>query len=358
MVCGVLTGLVPGLHLNTFIPFLISTSSSAFIVGVVLSHSFFDFLPAMFLGVPEESTGLSILPAHKMILKGQGIKAFKLATIGGIFSTTFALLLLLSIGSLVSQALSTIFIQAMLLLALLLTARLSPSMFFLSCAFGFVLFNSSMPSNNLFLPLFSGLFGLSSILFSFLHKVQIPKQNTTCTVTTPLLPCILGAFSGLFSGLLPGITCSVAASISQAFHRLGKEEFLVLIGGANTVYSFTAILAVFLINKPRSGAGILVQGFSDTNFLQVISFCLICVGVLGFFCLVFAGVFINVFNKVKYVNLFSFILIILISALLGFQSLLVLLCSTSLGLLCLCAKKPRRVLTATILFPAFLFYFV
>jgi len=75
VVCGAITGIIPGLHVNTvgaFIfassPFLLNSFSpeylGVFLISMSISHSMIDFIPSMFLGVPEEGTVLSILPGH------------------------------------------------------------------------------------------------------------------------------------------------------------------------------------------------------------------------------------------------------------------------------------------------------
>jgi putative membrane protein len=57
-----------------------------------ITHTFIDFIPSIFLGAPDEDTGLSTLPGHEFLLKGQGYYAVKLTVIGSaiaIISLTF-----------------------------------------------------------------------------------------------------------------------------------------------------------------------------------------------------------------------------------------------------------------------------
>ncbi len=115
---GILTGLIPGLHVNT-IAYLILASQSAIIsmamwafgwaspnsgqvliivcclvIGNVITHTFLDFIPSVFLGAPEGETALSLLPGHRMMLAGRGYEAVKCSVIGSFGAVLGALALL------------------------------------------------------------------------------------------------------------------------------------------------------------------------------------------------------------------------------------------------------------------------
>lgn len=57
IICGAVTGILPSLHINT-VAFLLANahlemsfiSFSSFIVGLSVSHNFFDFVPAIIFG--------------------------------------------------------------------------------------------------------------------------------------------------------------------------------------------------------------------------------------------------------------------------------------------------------------------
>lgn len=109
---GCVTGLVPGLHVNTiallflsvtssFFPFLSSFGSnpylilSSLIVAASLSHTFLNIIPSTFIGAPEEDTALVLLPAHAMLLEGNGYKAISLSAIGSLGAVLFSFLILI-----------------------------------------------------------------------------------------------------------------------------------------------------------------------------------------------------------------------------------------------------------------------
>ena len=72
VLCGVVTGLIPGIHVNTagaFVfsasPFLLYSYSpevlAVFLLSMSISHALLEFIPSMFLGVPEEECVTNLL---------------------------------------------------------------------------------------------------------------------------------------------------------------------------------------------------------------------------------------------------------------------------------------------------------
>src|SRR3989449_8190332 len=114
---GVRTGLAPGLHVNNVALLLLASRGafeglvlavfpsagleeliailSSFVMGTVIGHSFLDFVPSVYLGVPEEKTALSVLPGHRLLLLGEGHIAVRLAAKGAIAGVVASVLLLL-----------------------------------------------------------------------------------------------------------------------------------------------------------------------------------------------------------------------------------------------------------------------
>ena len=103
---GAVTGLTPGLHVNTVcliglgvypVMGLDAVGFGVFMVGVSLTHTFLDFIPGIFLGVPDEGTALSILPAHRLVLAGKSLEAVRLTCYGCLIGLAFGLLLLVPV---------------------------------------------------------------------------------------------------------------------------------------------------------------------------------------------------------------------------------------------------------------------
>lgn len=112
---GSLTGLVPGIHVNTLALLLVSVSSLvlpplsglataaggdagdaplllvSIIVSAAVAHSFLDVLPSIFLGAAEEDTALSTLPGHRLLLEGKGHEAAGCSAYGALVGGTAAI---------------------------------------------------------------------------------------------------------------------------------------------------------------------------------------------------------------------------------------------------------------------------
>lgn len=119
VIAGIATGLIPGLHVNnvalasialqgsliSLAMFLFGWANpsleemllivSTLIIGNVVTHTFLDFIPSVFLGAPEGDTALSVLPGHRMLLKGLGYEAVKLSAFGSLMSVFLALCMII-----------------------------------------------------------------------------------------------------------------------------------------------------------------------------------------------------------------------------------------------------------------------
>ncbi len=121
---GVLTGLIPGLHVNNVAIILLSISPlaaeglmdlfgldqytvllmvSAAIVATSMAHTFLDFIPSTFLGAPEPETALSVLPAHGMLMEGNGFRAVFLSAVGSFGAVIVGCLLLIPYRLMVNE---------------------------------------------------------------------------------------------------------------------------------------------------------------------------------------------------------------------------------------------------------------
>ncbi|MFW5914502.1 MAG: tripartite tricarboxylate transporter permease, partial [Thermoplasmatota archaeon] len=109
--------LVPGIHVNTMALILVAVQptlspylqevcaacglpgecapflSASVVVSAAVVHSFMDFVPSVFLGAPDESQVLSVLPGHRMLLDGRGLDAVRAAARGSLIGSCTAILL-------------------------------------------------------------------------------------------------------------------------------------------------------------------------------------------------------------------------------------------------------------------------
>jgi TctA family transporter len=127
---GTLTGLAPGVHINTVALVLVSTSPIlipimegcsrqvgapegsgplimvSVIVSAAVAHSFLDVLPSIFLGATEEDTVLHILPGHRLLLEGRGIDAVACSAYGSLVGAAVAVTMCLPLALVLGPPLS------------------------------------------------------------------------------------------------------------------------------------------------------------------------------------------------------------------------------------------------------------
>ncbi|MFQ5837539.1 MAG: tripartite tricarboxylate transporter permease [Thermoplasmata archaeon] len=126
------------------------------------------------------------------------------------------------------------------------------------------------PNAVAFLPLFTGLFGIPTLLLSLLHTPRIPSQELHPETTDLDLPSkaratLGGSLAGAVVAWIPGITAATATVLSQLFsgrHRgkeRGDEEFILSISCVNTSTAIFTILALFVLLRARSGGMVAVQ---------------------------------------------------------------------------------------------------
>lgn len=188
LVCGIVTGLLPGLHVNLLAQIVVSLCFSfsfsfssqiplVFLVALALSNSFFSFLPPLFIGTAQSDTALVLLPAQQMMQEGLFQDAVFLSALGSVLGLVFALLctplLLLFLESAYSFfKVILVFVLFAVVIFLILSEKGWNEKFWafllvlLVCSLGLLVLDSPLFANPLLL-LFSGLFGVSSLLYSF-----------------------------------------------------------------------------------------------------------------------------------------------------------------------------------------------
>ena len=95
---GTLTGLAPGLHVNSIAVIALAFgwndfNVAAMVCAMAIVHTFVDFLPSIFLGAPDSDSFQAVLPGHRMLLEGKGFEAVSLTVAGGLFGGMIAIAL-------------------------------------------------------------------------------------------------------------------------------------------------------------------------------------------------------------------------------------------------------------------------
>jgi len=382
---GIFTGLIPGIHINLisllllslaniFLKFVSPINLGIFIIGMAITHTFLDSIPSIYLGAPDEAQALSVLPGHRMLLKGEGHNAIKLTIIGSFFSLVLCICLIPLLAKLVSfvypilkNIIGYLLVGIMAFMILKEKKKLkSFFIFILAGTLGLVVLSTPNIENPLF-PLLSGLFGFSILLISLKDKTHIPKQiNKRLKIKKgEIRNAVIGATSvGFIASFLPGFGSSQAAIVAtQFFKKISEKGFLILVGGINTVNMTLSLVTLYSINKARNGAVIVLSKLigeltRDTLMLYVIA-ALITGAIAVFLALRISKIFSEVIVKINYkyliIGILSFISV-LTFYFSGLVGLLILITSTSIGLIASFLGVGKNHLMGCLIIPVILYF--
>ena len=306
---GIISGLTPGLHLNNFAAMLLAVSPqlmgygltpfhmSAIILAASISQTFFDAIPAIFLGAPDSEVALTVLPGQRLMLEGRGIEAVRLSALGSSGAVLFALVMIIPLSWAASNyyAYLTKYMGVLLLAIALMMIKsemgpqiegqgslvhykykaLAGMLFLTSGLLGTFAFQREGLIESplglqaeVLLPLLSGIFGASGLLYSLSTGTDIPEQKESRIKLKPG-PMAMALFSGSLGGSvvawIPGVSPSVAAITARLGAMPGPEEFLVSIAGVNTANALFSLVALYVIGRPRSGAAAAIQELMDLD---------------------------------------------------------------------------------------------
>ncbi len=383
---GTFTGLMPGIHINLIAVLLLSFSGFllnhfsvvsivSFIIAMAITHTFLDFIPSIFLGAPNPDTALSVLPGHRLLLKGRGYAAVRLTTLGcyiGLISLIFIMpLLLLNFQRFYDYAKAwmplLLFYSVLFIVIKEKKSRFwAVFLFLLSGVLGIVVFN--LPVKEPLLPLLTGLFGTSMLIESIKEKSILPEQKITKTTIQrkrifSILPA--GIVSSLLCSFLPGLGSSQAAVIGGSFmKRISNKGFLVLLGLINILVAFMNFIAIYAIGKPRSGVAVVAARLiGEMTLKQLILFLIVAViagGISVFISLFAARIFARNLKRMDYSRISALIILLLcvISFLFsGLLGLLILITATSIGIVAIKKGVMKTNLMGCIILPV-IFYFL
>jgi putative membrane protein len=362
---GIFTGLVPGIHINLVALIVLSLSSfllritnpivvAVFIISMAITHTFLDFIPSIFLGVPDADTALSILPGHRMLLEGKAFEAVKLTTIGSLLSviaSIAAIPLLIIIIPILHNSIGKYIGWILLLVVCFMVLkekdwnkRFWASFIVLSSgALGYIVLNAPIINDPLF-PLLSGLFGTSMLINSVSEKTNLPKQRITEEIEIgkkDLAKSIsAGVFSGGLTSFFPGLGAAQASIIgSLLVGNLGVCCFLILVGAINTVNMLLSLVTLYTLGKARNGAVLavlqIVESISLGELVLILAAVLLAAGIATHLAMNIVRVFSRIVEKINYQILcisIIILIVVLVFVFSGFIGLLVLLISTALGL--------------------------
>ena len=374
---GTTTGMIPGIHVNTAgaiifasSTFLLSFLSPEFLcvmmVAMSIAHALIEFVPSMLLGVPEEGTATSILPGHRMVLQGRAKEVIRIVCVGG-FGAILVTILMLPIFSILLPMLHDIskpFTWMILLFAsIYLTYSLTSNhrdflwsllLFALSGILGWTIFQTPISSGVTLMCIFSGLFGISTILFSLNDNSTLPHQNSFYDLSIDFdkfKSIFAGGITGAILGFLPGFGPAQGTVIAQAASGTSDSDddtvnFLLATSGLNISDCLFSLMAIYIIGNPRSGIAVymsyLISKMSLNHLIIYIFASLLAVSVSLVLALRLGDSFSKLMGGVDYKKLsisvillqivILFIFIFYYGAPVGYM-ILALITSTAMGML-------------------------
>jgi len=386
---GTITGLTPGIHVNLVSALIVALSATFLlyvdplflivtIISLALTHTFLDALPSIFLGAPDESQALGVLPGHRMLIKGKGYDAVKLTLIGSLFSLILSVIVFpfaLIIIPFIYEPFTPFIGWTLVVIVIYMMATENTwrkrywafNIFMLSGFLGLLTLNLHMLDQPLF-PLLSGLFGVSTLLLSLKDSQKIPKQKFSSDTPVESRICAkatAGAVvSGGLAGLLPGLGSSQAAVLAMnVLGKLGNEGFLLLVGGINTVNFVFSLATFYTIEKARNGAIAGVMEFiSEITLAQLALFvavCLIAGGIATILGLFLARKFARWMTRIPYRGLCIGIVVFIVGLTFLFDGvfgLAVLMTSTAVGILPAIFSIKRSLAMGCLLLPVIVYF--
>ena len=389
IVIGLFAGLMPGMHVNTLIPIMLSVAGflnlqphhlAVLIVATAMSEIFFNFIPAIFLGAPEEGTALSVLPGHRLLLEGRGYEAIKLTVIGGvgalISGLVFIFLLFPYFKTFYTLTRPYIHFAIMTVVLFMVFSERKPrkiisSIFIilLSGLFGLLVLNSQLlPQQQLLFPVLTGMFGLSTLVTSISERSHLPQQTEDFSLKIfrkdMIKSIILGSIAGVAVGFLPAVGISEAATMVQYFGGTNEaRSFLVTLSGINVGNEVFSLISLYLLNNPRSGPSVAIQQIlNELNFYDV----LLLIGVICFVSGISALLTLYLGKKIPKILIrldyktltFSVIVFIctMVFLLTGIAGMIILSISTAIGLLCAHLEIRRSHCMGVLLIPSICFF--
>lgn len=398
---GTTTGMIPGIHVNTAGAILFASSTflltflspeflCVLMVSMSIAHALIEFVPSMLLGVPEEGTATSILPGHRMVLQGRSKEVIRIVSVGG-FGAIIVTILMLPVFAVILPILHDVskpFTWMILLFAsIYLTYSLTSSrrdflwsllLFVLSGILGWITFQTPISSGVSLMCTFSGLFGISTILFSLNESSTIPHQNPFYELELDFnkyKSIFAGGITGAILGFLPGFGPAQGTVIAQAASGASDNDdddtvnFLLATSGLNVSDCLFSLIAIYIIGNPRSGIAVYMSYLiSEMNLNHLVIFIfasLIAVSVSLVLALKLGDSFSRLMSRVDYKKLsigviilqivILYIFIFYYQAPIGYMTL-ALITSTAMGMLPHFLGVGKSHLMGVLIIPAIVIY--
>jgi len=404
---GLISGLVPGIHVNTLAALLVSLSLvltthfdtlAIVVLCAAVVHSFMSIVPSILLGAPNPDTALAVLPAHKLVLEGRGLEAIRLSALGSLgasllsisFVPVFVLFLLVGYPLLLSH-MGVLLVGVMAVMVL--SERAPPSrtttavakalcILVLSGVLGMLALEGgeaiyAKGSEMVLMPLFTGLFGAPLLIESALNPPAQMVPQSEKMGKMPRRRTFRGIVSGVLAGAavswMPGVSASVGTLLARVlFLRREVEradddtrELIVSLSGVNTSDVVFSLLTLYVVGRARSGAMAAIDELFSPSlwssaYLVLLLLAVAIASVVGYVGTIWlGGLVLGVLSRIKIQTLVLGVLVLLIiltAGLSGAFGIAVFFSAISVGLLCGRLGVRRSNAMGVLLIPAALYF--
>ena len=298
-ICGIISGLAPGIHSNmiaalllgfspTLLPVLGPEGMAAVLIATLITHSFLEIIPATFLGVPDDGTALSVLPAHSLTLDGKGEEAVRISALGSLWGVIFAVPLAimalwfipllqssvdLLTGSLLVLVMGMIIVRSEAAGWLFALCLVSGLLGLFAFRYDYLSWNT-LGAGNILIPLLTGLFGLPFLLTA--SEGAIPAQKFTglsLSTGQPGKVCPSRNNSRVNSQVAPRPVSRQCKYSNLRLDPYDKEKrnYLAAIGASTLANSIVGIAVFVAIGRMRNGVMIAFSGFETPPVLFLLT---------------------------------------------------------------------------------------
>ena len=260
---GMIIGLIPGLHPNIFAYLIVlspSVETAVFLVGALLSSNIFEFLGAAYLNVPKEGEVLLKGAFARFVADGRMATAVRIISYSSIIAYALVMALSIFFGEIVSRI--SYFLSGYSWILLLLMSVLiiinqknrfrALAFFIMSGILGLLSFSSGL--NEPFLPLLTGMFGISGLIKKndeYGEAGQMDRTVVESNFFDVFKASVVGVLSTIVMMLVPAISPSQIGFFTSNYRD--DELKVASMASINISDAIMSLTAFYFIGKGRSG---------------------------------------------------------------------------------------------------------
>ncbi len=370
---GTLSGILPGIHPNLLSAIIIQTQlqNQAIIIFIAaMTYTFLSVIPTIHLSSPDPESALALHPSQQYTMKGKSHEAVLLTLVGALISLCFMVALtpfftriLKPLYYVISKFIPFLLLLTALFLILHQKRKILAAIIFVSSGvLGYVSLNSNM--TNPLLPLFTGLFGIPSLIINTTSS-NIKQKITEPSFSKKSLKTIFGSLLyGSFFSFLPSLGPAQAATVQSQFSKnKSKRDFLILTGCLNMINTIFSVVTLMELNVARNGAVAIIKdlGYLDPkNLYGLIFLSMIVAFPCTVACLVVSRIFIKLKNKIstKTLSRITIIFLVMVTLIMAkIPGVILLLFASILGYIPYKVKTTKTTLMGCLMIPTMIFYF-